>query len=310
MKGVASAPGAGTVLNALATHRGSAFGIDVDTTATVELDLSAETVTGEIAAAPDGDTRLIERCVGLVTERFGDGEGGSVHTDSEVPMAAGLKSSSAAANATVLATLDALGVNVVDSTGETELGGDTAVDRDGRAADSAAEITYLDACRLGVAAARDVGVTITGAFDDAAASMIGGVVVTDNASDELLARESREWDVLVWTPPERAYSAEADVDRCGNITEMAELVEELALDGRYGKAMTVNGLAYSAALGFSTEPAVEAMPHAEGVSLSGTGPSMVAVGDSESLAAVGEQWAARDGSLLQTTTRTEGARIQ
>jgi len=310
MKGVASAPGAGTVLNALATHRGSAFGIDVDTTATVELDLSAETVTGEITAAPDGDTRLIERCVGLVTERFGDGEGGSVHTDSEVPMAAGLKSSSAAANATVLATLDALGVNVVDSTGETELGGDTAVDRDGRAADSAAEITYLDACRLGVAAARDVGVTITGAFDDAAASMIGGVVVTDNASDELLARESREWDVLVWTPPERAYSAEADVDRCGNITEMAELVEELALDGRYGKAMTVNGLAYSAALGFSTEPAVEAMPHAEGVSLSGTGPSMVAVGDSESLAAVGEQWAARDGSLLQTTTRTEGARIQ
>ena len=303
MHGVASAPGAGTVLNALATHRGSAFAIDVDTTATVDLDPSAEAVSGEIAAAPDGDTRLIERCVGLVTERFGDSEGGTVHTDSEVPMAAGLKSSSAAANATIMATVDALGVSVVDSTGERELDDDTG-DTDNH------EITSLDACRLGVEAARDVGVTITGAFDDAAASMIGGVVVTDNDSDELLARETREWDVLVWTPPERAYSADADVDRCGHITEMADLVEELALDGRFGKAMTVNGLAYSAALGFSTEPAVEAMAHAEGVSLSGTGPSVVAVGDSEELAAVREQWAARDGSLLETTTRTEGARIQ
>ncbi|MFD1641643.1 shikimate kinase [Halohasta litorea] len=303
MKGVASAPGAGTVLNALATHTGAAFGIDVDTTATVDLDASVESVTGEIAAAPDGDTRLIERCVELVTERFGNGEGGTVHTDSEVPMAAGLKSSSAAANATVLAALDALGVSVVDPTGEGELDGEAAVG-------ASDEITYLDACRLGVEAARDVGVTITGAFDDAAASMVGGVVVTDNDTDELLARETREWDVLVWTPPERAYSADADVDRCGNITEMAELVEELALDGRYGKAMTVNGLAYSAALDFATDPAVEAMPHAEGVSLSGTGPSVVAVGDGESLAAVREQWAARDGSLLETTTRTEGARIQ
>jgi shikimate kinase len=304
MKGVASAPGAGTVLNALATHTGAAFGIDVDTTAAVDLDASVESVTGEIAAAPDGDTRLIERCVEIVTERFGNGEGGTVHTDSEIPMAAGLKSSSAAANATILATLDALGVSVVDPSGERQLGGDAAVG----AGDD--EITYLDACRLGVEAARDVGVTITGAFDDAAASMVGGVVVTDNDTDELLARETHEWDVLVWTPPERAYSADADVGRCGNIAEMAELVEELALDGRYGKAMTVNGLAYSAALDFATDPAVEAMGHAEGVSLSGTGPSVVAVGDGESLAAVQEQWAARDGSLLETTTRTEGARIQ
>ena len=303
MHGVASAPGAGTVLNALATHRGSAFAIDADTTATVDLDPSTEAVSGEIAAAPDGDTRLIERCVELVTDRFGDSEGGTVHTDSEVPMAAGLKSSSAAANATILATLDALNVDVVDPTGAAELGE--------AAADPGADaITAAGACRIGVEAARDVGVTITGAFDDAAASMLGGVVVTDNDTDRLLARETHEWDVLVWTPPERAYSADADVDRCGHVTEMADLVEELALDGRYGKAMTVNGLAYSAALGFSTEPAVEAMPHAEGVSLSGTGPSVVAVGDSEALTAVREQWAVRDGSLLDTTTRTEGARIQ
>jgi len=303
MKGVASAPGAGTILNALATHTGAAFGIDVDTTATVVLAADDDTVDGEIAAAPDGDTRLIERCVERITERFGNGEGGTVRTESEVPMAAGLKSSSAAANATILATLDALDVTVVDSAGERE--------RDDEHHETEAdEITTLEACRLGVAAARDVGVTITGAFDDAAASMTGDVVVTDNDTDTLLARSTRDWEVLVWTPPERAYSADADVERCQQITEMAELVEELALDGRFGKAMTVNGLAYSAALGFSTDPAVEAMGHATGVSLSGTGPSVVAVGDGESLTAVREQWAARDGQLIETSTRTEGARIQ
>ncbi|MFD1634711.1 shikimate kinase, partial [Haloplanus ruber] len=111
MYGEAAALGAGTILNALSTGMGSAFAIDAETTARVELDGSGS-VSGEIAGAPDADTRLIRRAVERVVERFGDGEGGHVRTESEVPMAAGLKSSSAAANATVLATLSALEVPV------------------------------------------------------------------------------------------------------------------------------------------------------------------------------------------------------
>ncbi|XVH31306.1 shikimate kinase [Haloferacaceae archaeon DSL9] len=290
MEGHAAAPGAGTILNALATGVGAAFAIDVETRATVSLDSAADGVAGEVAGAPDADTRLVERCVSLVVEQVGDGEGGLVRTESDVPMAAGLKSSSAAANATVLATLSAL---------------DVAVGVDG-------DVSYADACRLGVAAARDVGVTVTGAFDDASASMLGGVTVTNNAADELLAHDPDGWsqDVLVWTPPERAYSADADVDRCGNVALMADLVARLALDGRYAEAMSVNGLAFSAALGFSTEPAIEAMPHAAGVSLSGTGPSVVAVGSSDGLDRVADVWNAREGELISTTTRHTGARIR
>jgi shikimate kinase len=284
MHGRATAPGAGTVLNALATGVGSAFAIDAETTATVDLDPDAPGVAGEIAGVPDADTRLIERCVELVVDRFGDGEGGTVRTDSEVPMAAGLKSSSAAANATVLAALDAL-------------------DADG-------EIDRVAATRLGVRAARDVGVTVTGAFDDASASMLGGVTVTDNAADELLAHESVDWDVLVWTPPEQAFSADADADACASVAPMAELVAELALDGRYGEAMTVNGLAFSAVLGFPTDPAVEAMPHAVGVSLSGTGPSVVAVGERDALETVAAQWRTREGTTWFTTTRQTGAELR
>ncbi|AXG06645.1 shikimate kinase [Haloplanus rubicundus] len=286
MYGEAVALGAGTVLNALATGVGSAFAIDAETTARVELDDSG-TVEGAIAGAPDGDTRLIRRCVERVVDRFGDGQGGHVRTESDVPMAAGLKSSSAAANATVLATLSALDVSVGD---------DAELDREA-------------ACRIGVAAARDAGVTVTGAFDDASASMLGGVTVTDNAADDLLAREAVDWDALVWTPPARAFSADADVARCERVAPMADLVAELALDGRYGEAMTVNGLAFSAALGFPTDPAVEAMPHADGVSLSGTGPSVVAVGDRDGLERVRDYWNQREGDTWLTTTRTDGARV-
>ncbi|MFW6436482.1 MAG: shikimate kinase [Halococcoides sp.] len=281
MQGAAAAPAAGTVLNALATGTGSAFAIDVETTATVTLD-DSETVTGAITDG-DGDTTLIERCVERVVERFGDGQGGHVETESEVPTAAGLKSSSAAANATILATLDALD------------------------ADEACSRT--EATRIGVEAARDAGVTVTGAFDDAAASMLGGLVVTDNDSDDLLVRDRVRWDVLVWTPPATAHSADADVERCRQVAPMADHVADLALDGQYGTAMTVNGLAYAAALGFDPDPMVEAMADARGVSLSGTGPSVVAVGDREHLEAVAERWDHREGRTWFTTTRPRGARV-
>jgi len=305
MEGRAAALGAGTVLNALATGTGAAFGIGVETRASVALDPAAESVDGTIAEDSDADTALIERCVALATERWGDGEGGAVRTDSDVPLAAGLKSSSAAANATVLATCDALGLTVGDGTGDADT--DAVSDED-------ADVTRLEACRLGVRAAREAGVTVTGAFDDATASMLGGVTVTDNASDELRSRETVDWNVLVWTPPERAYSADADAARCEAVAPMAELVADLALDGRYAEAMTVNGLAFSAALGFDADPAVEAMPRATGVSLSGTGPSVVAVADpadSETdLDAVADAWGERPGTLRRTTTRNDGATVE
>ncbi|MFB6202733.1 MAG: shikimate kinase [Halorhabdus sp.] len=281
MDGTAVAPAAGTILNALATETGSAFAIDVELRAEVTLD-GRERVSGTVADEPDADTALIERCVELVTERVGDGEGGVVHTESDIPMASGLKSSSAAANATVLATLSAL--------------------------DAVEALSKSDAARLGVQAAREVGVTATGAFDDASASMLGGVTVTDNTADEVLAHDTVSWDVLIWTPPERAYSAAADIDRCRQVAPVADLVADLALDGAYGRAMNVNGLAFAAALGFSPEPLVEAMPHAAGVSLSGTGPSVIAVGNREDLDRVRETWEQREGQTWYTTTQRDGAR--
>lgn len=281
MEGRASAPAAGTVINALATGTGAAFAIDRETTATVEL-TDNEDVVGEVKNEPDADTRLIERCVEVVVECYGDGQGGRVRTESEVPMAAGLKSSSAAANAVVLATFDALDC----------------------------EISRENAARLGVRAAREVGVTVTGAFDDASASMLGGLTITDNTNDELLAREEVEWNVLVWTPEEQALSAEADVERCRRVDSIVETATDIALDGEYERAMTLNGLAFCAALDFSTTPIVTALSHVEGVSLSGTGPSYVAVGERRELEKVQKVWDDYEGNTWLTRTRTDGAQTR
>ncbi len=288
MDGRGVAPGAGTILNALATGTGSAFAIDLETEATVSL-TNDGVIEGEIEAEPDADTTLIERCVVRTVETFGESYpidteelGARVTTKSDVPMASGLKSSSAAANATVLATIDALDLDGV--------------------------VDPLEACRVGVRAARDVGVTATGAFDDASASMLGGITVTDNEADELLAHETADWHVLVFTPPKRSFSADADVEACRRIGPMAELVADLALDGRFGEAMTVNGFVFCSALEFPTRPLLEALPDTTGVSLSGTGPSYVAVGERDELEVVRERWSDRDGTTRLLQPRTDGAR--
>ena len=282
MDGRARAPAAGTILNALATGYGSAFAVDRSVTA--EVTLGGETVRGRVADHPDADATLIERAVEAVLAEYGIEEGATVETDSEVPIAAGLKSSSAAANAAILATLSAI--------------------------DEAETLSREAAAKIGVQAAREAGVTITGAFDDASASMLGGVTITDNTADDLLHREPVDWAVAIWVPPEQAFSAAADVERCERIAPVAGVVKDLADEGAYHQAMTINGFAFAAALERPAEPMIEALPAADGVSLSGTGPSYVAVGEPEAVDAVRDRWAERPGQTMRTTTQNAGASVR
>jgi len=298
-KGYGRASGAGTIINAIATFKGAAFGLDLWTEAEVEVgeDLhevrgevegvegaegaeeraveeaveeargvreaegareakGARGVRGEIEGEPSADTSLIERCVEAVLRRFGFPPSAFVRTRSEIPLGSGLKSSSAAANATIAATLDALGKKD--------------------------EMDVLDAIRLGALTAKEVGVSITGAFDDACASMLGGFVVTDNKRMLLLKREEREGLALVLIPREKAFTAETNVRRARIIAPWVALAFEAAMRGEFETAMTLNGFLYTAALGFSAEPMLVALEcGVKGVSLSGTGPSYVALVESE-----------------------------
>ncbi|MCD4800546.1 MAG: shikimate kinase [Methanococcoides sp.] len=279
--GQAYALGAGTVINAIATWKGAAFGVDLKTFADVELTKGSSSFIGTIEGVPQGDTTLIERSMELVLEHFGIEMGGTIVTRSEVPLASGLKSSSAAANATILATLDALG--------ET--------------------LEPLDAVNMGVRAAKDAGVTITGAFDDACASFFGGIVVTDNRTNELVQRTEKEMDVVIFAPDRQSFSSQTNVHNSELLAPWVDMAYDLALEGEYEKAMTLNGFLYCGALGFSTDIMMEALKcGVKGVSLSGTGPAYSALVDRNLADTLKKVWEdlGTSGKVINTKINNEG----
>ncbi|MCZ7403084.1 MAG: shikimate kinase [Candidatus Methanoperedens sp.] len=276
--GYAYAYGAGTIINAISTWKGAAFGIDLMTEAEVVL-TNDKKITGYMEEG--GDTTLIERCVYLTLLRFGSKSGAKVSTKSQIPIASGLKSSSAAANATVLATLDALGE----------------------------KLETMEAIKIGVQAALDAKVTITGAFDDACASMLGGFVITDNKKRELIKREERASEVLILAPEKKVFSSGTNVLRSRLIGKWVEMAYKEAVAGNYEKAMTLNGFLYCAALGFSTEPMMVALELGiEGVSLSGTGPAYTALGSPELLDRLESVWERSGEKVIRTKVNNIGGK--
>ncbi len=268
-KGSASSYGAGTIVNAIAAWKGSAFAIDMQTAAEVELLNESTEITGEIL--PDGgDTRLIEKCVALTLKYFDRNDYGChVRTTSNIPLASGLKSSSAAANATVLAVADALGERI---------------DR-------------VEAARIGSRAALDIGISITGAFDDACASILGGFVVTDNREMHLLRHVIRGGTAVVLIPTEKAFTADTDIERSRLIAPYINNAFGLAMQGYFELAMTMNGFLYCAALGYDSNVLLRALEAgAGGVTLSGTGPAFVAIAD-ENPGEVASAWEEFEGDV-------------
>jgi len=116
--------------------------------------------------------------------------------------------------------------------------------------------------------------------------------------------------VLIWIPPEQAYSAEARLDHIASIEPMAQLAEELIRSERYGEAMALNGLAYTAALGYDPEPLLEALAVVEAATLSGSGPAMVACGRDDQLVELADVWEDHPGELLRTETTDVGGTVR
>lgn len=266
MRGRAVAHGAVTIVNAIASYKGAALGINLTTTAEVEFVERSRRIDVELVGYSEEDKGLAVKAVEAVLKRFRiRGFGAKVRTWSDIPVAKGLKSSSVASNAIILATLSALGKELGD----------------------------LEAVNLGVDASIEAGVTITGAFDDASASYFGGLVVTDNFRREVLRREDLPGDlvVLLYIPPEKVYTMTVNKERLRSLGPLVDQVHALALRGEPWKAMTLNGLVYASALGHPTEIIVDAIEAgALASSLSGTGPAYAAIMEEEKLDRVEEAW--------------------
>jgi len=285
-KAEAIAHGAATIVNAIATGKGAAFGVDLWTRAKVQLTEERGVIEGSIVSDPTEDPVLIEKTVSKVFEYFNLKEklGANVETQSNIPIARGLKSSSVAGNAIALATMAALGKRLDD-------------------------LTILN---LGVDAAIEAKVTITGAFDDACASYFGGVVVTDNQKRKIVKRFEIAEDlaVLFYVPAKKVYTSGSDVKRMRGVASLVETAYKEAVKGNYWLSLTLNGLIYSSALGYNPSIAVDAlMAGALAAGLSGTGPAVTAIVPDDKIDSVKDVWQTYEGDILQARISHEKARV-
>jgi shikimate kinase len=266
--------------------KGASLGVDLWTKAKVKLTGESRVVRGRILSEPDENTTLIKETV-LATLRHFDVEdrfGAVVETDSNIPIAKGLKSSSAASNALVLAVIGALGE----------------------------EIDYVEAIKIGVDASINAKTTITGAFDDASASFLGGIVVTDNFNRKILRRFEIEEDlkVIFHIPHHKSYTYESNVKRMRLIAPQVEVAHHEALSGNFWTALTMNGILYSAVLGYEPDVAIEALEAGAIASgLTGKGPATVAVATTSTVERVLEVWRPYGGTIIVANINHEKARV-
>jgi len=278
--------GAATIINAIATGKGAAIGVDLWTKAAVTLTDEAGQVDVTIHSDYSENHALTQKTVERILSYFGLEQqfGAKVETYSNIPVARGMKSSSAAANAIALATTAALERRLDD-------------------------VTLVN---LGVDAALDAKVTITGAFDDACASFFGGVLITDNIERKIVKRfELIETPaVLFYVPAEKTYTVSSNVKRMKSMASVVKAVYNEALNGNYWAALTLNGLIYSSALGFDTSPVVDAFTAGALASgLSGTGPAVSAIVSVEKVDFVKAAWQKLDGEILEARINLEKAKV-
>jgi shikimate kinase len=285
-RAVAISHGAATIINAIATGKGAALGVDLWTKAAVGLTDEAGHVDVSILSDSSENPMLAQKTVGRILKYFGlEGEfGAKVETQSNIPVARGLKSSSAAANAIALATIAALDASLDDVT----------------------------VVKLGVDGALDAKVTITGAFDDACASYFGGIVITDNIERKIVkCFEPTEFPaVLFYVPPKKAYTVNSNVKRMKGMASAVKIAYNEALKGNYWAALTLNGLIYSSAIGYDPSPAVDALTAGAIASgLSGTGPTVTVIVPKEKVDAIKEVLQNREGEILEAQVNLEKASV-
>jgi len=250
-KGRGVARAAGSIINAIVSGRGGSFGIDLKTWAEVEVNDSGR-INISIEDHEHEDKYLVHRCVSKVLDTYAPHKhyGAKVITRSEIPMSRGLKSSSAASNAVIRATLDALDVDV----------------------------DPFEAIKIGTRASREAGISRTGAFDDACASWFGGICLTDNNSEALLRRGrfDRDYIAIIHIPDHKIRKRDIPLHRISAWSEIMELAFGMAITRDYLRAMMINSLCISAALDLDQEVAMNALIHgAAAAGFTGTGPSTI-----------------------------------
>jgi shikimate kinase len=279
--------GAITIVNAVASGKGATLAVNLPTSAMVSIDEKRGAwqvfVNGISVKSPLAIQTLDNafRILGEVSGKYS----GVVKTRTTVPTGVGLKTSSSSSVAIALAVFSAFGARVYDKK----------------------EILNISAT-----SSLRAGVSLTGAMDDAASCLSGGLNFTDNSAKSVLSstRLGRSFPVLIRIPRVRSRRRRVARSSLRRFSRVAESIFSLGREGRIWKAMTLNGLLFSSIYGYPSDDSIEAVAvGALGASLSGTGPAVAAVlNDNRDLKRLAATWGRGDAKLIRTETVDEGAK--
>lgn len=247
----ATVHGAISIVNAIATGKGSALGISLVTTAEIHMRQGEGKIFNNNRNS-NLFKYIIHNCIPKTILQCNDI---FLTLSSDIPIGFGLKSSSAVSSAVSLACYGLVEENIDD-------------------------FKVLDTA---VNASRKAKITITGAYDDTTACYFGGFVITDNYSNKLLRREKGPLDLLsIILLPNN--SARKNPLKLKILAEFFEQAIQTAENSNYWKAMTLNGLLVSSLMGYDYTPILLSIENgALSASISGNGPSIAVIIEKKNL---------------------------
>lgn len=255
MKGRARTYGAITIANALAAGIGCAAGIELPVEAEVTLTLDGSNDPPKIDVPRECRSPVVEGSLRLGLSHYHPTPGtvARVSLRSEIPVARGLKSSSAVSTAVLLALARAAG----------------------------GQPSPLEVGRCSAEVGRRVGISVTGALDDALAGLEPGFIVTDNRRDEVLRRTEidPDWGVVLYIPAHRHPRSPGLAPAFSRESGPGERAARAAMDGDWAKAMRINTELVERAMGY-TYRALRDRLRARGAiasGVSGLGPTLAAI---------------------------------
>lgn len=256
MRGIGEASAAITFVNALPTGVGAAAGIDLSVR--VEVELSAATTSGSVTALEvvEGErSELVDAAFRVGIEEFAKDRpiAGRLWLRSEIPVARGLKSSSAVSVAILRAVAKAVG----------------------------REVSAEEVARRSAELSHAIGLSATGAFDDALACAEGGVVATDNSTRRVLRRMTlpSSLRVLLWVPPGTHSASPRWMEAFRARAAEGQAVVDALLAGDLFEAMERNTILVESVLQYDYASARRRLKEAgaQGAGVSGLGPALAAV---------------------------------
>jgi len=252
-----------TVVSGFASGKGVTIGTDLSCTVAVHVVPKNEVDARiKVVGKADDPHRLIETCVRKslrkLKVKFPNNSSFLVHIDSKIPTAVGLKSSSSVSVATVKAIFDLF------------------VGKEKKP--PSIQQILKTSCEASI----ESGASLTGAFDDAVAGYLGGLVFSDNLKFKLLSHRSLDdkWGstVKVLVPAHTKLTSSLRLSDYYAYKDQSLEAIDFARSGVIVQAMLLNSVIHSLIHRYSLQPLVSSIEEGASASgISGKGPATAAL---------------------------------